>query len=103
MIKDKRNKHCKNCKHLEWIDGESFDPAGYICNGRSYRTDAEENEHLAKMEDDKYLEAPKKCCVLHELCPVCNFQLTEHYPHTLECHACGHTQNVTPHPRGEGH
>jgi hypothetical protein len=65
-MKTKRTKNCMNCKHLEWVEAEAWDNNGYACNHRKYRTDSEEETHLAQLEYDSYLNAPKKCCELKE-------------------------------------
>lgn len=56
------SKSCFNCKHLEWIEAEAWDPMGYVCNKRKYRSKYEENTHMSKMEDKKYLLRSKMCC-----------------------------------------
>lgn len=54
-------RNCVNCKQLEWVDAEC--ESGYACD-KQYRSEADESNHLARLEDADYLEAPKKCCVL---------------------------------------
>ena len=61
-----RRKNCINCVHLEWYEKEtpeSFERSGYICNKREYKTEREEDNHLMQLENQNYLDAPKKCCV----------------------------------------
>ena len=61
-------KTCLNCKHLEWIDGEEPDGAGFTCNKRYddlyYKSEEKADELLANLERDEYLKKPKKCCEL---------------------------------------
>jgi hypothetical protein len=53
---------CHACIHLEWIDAEAHDPSGYVCNGREYKTNKAENDHLKKLESILYRARPKTCC-----------------------------------------
>jgi len=59
-------KNCNNCGFLENADGggEYSSGVALCCNKRKYRNDYEEDKHLAQLESDKYLETPKKCCIL---------------------------------------
>ena len=57
-------KNCYSCTHLEWMEAEEWDPKGFICHHINYKTDAEEDKHLAQMESEEYLKYPKKCCEL---------------------------------------
>ena len=57
-------KNCKNCIHLEWVNGDIGDPCGYVCNGRVYKSDKMEDIHLKQLDSKIYLEKSKKCCEL---------------------------------------
>lgn len=63
MEKDKI-KHCHNCQHLGWEEGDNHDDCGFVCYIREYTSDEKESEHLRQLEFKKYRYAPKKCCVL---------------------------------------
>lgn len=58
----KRN--CKNCKHLEWHEQESyesFDESGFFCNYKEYVSEAIESAYLKLFQNDRYLEKSKTC------------------------------------------
>jgi len=57
----KDRKCCYNCEHLEWVEAEMWDPAGFCCNNRDYRNEYEEDKHLAQLERESYLLKGKSC------------------------------------------
>jgi hypothetical protein len=54
-------RNCHACIHLEWADGDIYDPDGFVCNKRQYKSDYEENRHLDKLEDEEYRSRYKSC------------------------------------------
>lgn len=57
-------KHCHNCKHLDYYTSESYessDESGYICNKREYKNSKEENKHISDLDHDRYRFKSKKC------------------------------------------
>ncbi len=54
-------KHCHNCKHLEWVDGDVNDPEGWTCNKRQYRSEYDEHLHLYHLEREFYRIVSKRC------------------------------------------
>lgn len=65
-VKPSQRKNCHNCTALEWMEAETNDPKGYVCNERNYQNNEEEERHQYQMESEKYLKASKKCCKLEE-------------------------------------
>ena len=63
---DTTRRNCFNCKWLEWVDGDTSDPSGFICNDREYLNDEKETDHLALLMSNGYLNCPKCCCSLEE-------------------------------------
>lgn len=53
--------NCYTCKHIEYVQGEAWDPSGYCCNGRDYAKQKDELKHLKQLEKDSYLRKGKKC------------------------------------------
>lgn len=60
------SKNCNNCKHLEWVDGDSVDghdlDSGFVCNAKDYRDEKRERVHLEQLSTEAYRARPKKCC-----------------------------------------
>lgn len=60
-------KSCDNCEYLGYYETsyEETGDSGFFCEGRDYfkRGDStkNENDHLEKLQNDKYRHAPKKC------------------------------------------
>lgn len=54
-------KHCHNCKYLEWGEGDTGDPSGWMCNKRDYSSIMEESKHLSQLERKSYRFMGKRC------------------------------------------
>lgn len=56
-------KNCYRCKHLEYIDNNSYEipDGGYFCNKRNYKNEKQEGDHLDKLNVPNYREKSKKC------------------------------------------
>lgn len=63
LMKSKGLRNCYTCKHLEYVQGEAWEPSGYCCNSpkRGYKNQAAEWKHLKQLEKDSYLRKGKKC------------------------------------------
>lgn len=60
----KIGKNCINCIFLVWSDGDVNDPQGWSCDGRGYKSELDESNHLSQLDRYSYLCRSKKCCVL---------------------------------------
>ena len=58
---NKPGKHCHNCKWLEWMEGDIYDPSGWGCNDRDYDSVKEESAHLFLLDQEKYRFKGKRC------------------------------------------
>lgn len=60
-------KNCLNCIYLQYESAdylESFED-GYSCEGRDYNCSLSlENKHDRQLQNEKYREKSKKCCIL---------------------------------------
>lgn len=59
----KAGKHCHNCSNLEWGEGDTGDPSGWVCNARDYETLEQESTHLAQLDNEQYRFKGKQCFV----------------------------------------
>lgn len=50
---------CYNCSNMEWIASE--DEEGYVCSGKAFKNNKQEDRQIALMDDDLYLYRQKKC------------------------------------------
>lgn len=60
-------KNCSNCVYLRFEDSGFF--RGFFCEGRFYgdRRENCEQAHLERLQEKKYREKSKRCCVLKAL------------------------------------
>lgn len=60
-------KHCHNCKHLEWVDGDTDDCSGFICNKVRRNEPIElDDARTVRMESEAYRMRAKVCFVAQE-------------------------------------
>jgi len=54
-------KHCHNCRFLEYAQGDTYDPEGWVCNKRDYDTVEQEDLHLNQLDNVDYRFKGKRC------------------------------------------
>jgi hypothetical protein len=57
----KPGKHCHNCIHLEYWQGEVEEPEGWVCLKRNYNSVDDEGKHLRQLDSEKYRFKGKVC------------------------------------------
>lgn len=62
------SKSCHQCKHLEWVEGETDSNTGYSCDKRQaaiFNSSADwpliESSFLSNLSDEKYRNRYKRC------------------------------------------
>lgn len=65
---DNGRKSCHQCKHLEWVEGETESNTGWSCDKRQsaiFNSSPDwplvESIFLSKLEDEKYRNRYKRC------------------------------------------
>ena len=63
MIEFSSSKGCNQCKHLEWVDGDTDSTTGYTCNKRQEEMYRKGVEHilLRDLDNEKYRKKYKRC------------------------------------------